>query len=199
MGGDAISRAAADVEPPPGAGRLGWGTAWTVVCGAGAALLAPLLLVAGLVLYRQVELLRGPDPAAPARRALRLRDILGAAEQTVPAYPGAARLAERWGENRLGTSPALHACWQTPAPLREVLAFYRHALPAMPGGPWRLRGTTAAGAALAAERGQVRLLVHDPAGGAVAGLQCPPGTTYAVSLVAFNRPPWADPAPPPGR
>ena len=82
-----------------------------------------------------------------------------------------------------------------------MLAFFRHALPATPGGPWRLRGTTitAAGAALAAERGQVRLLVHDPAGGAVAGLVCPSGTTYAVSLVAFNRPPWAEPAPPSGR
>ena len=33
-------------------------------------------------------------------------------------------------------------------------------------------------------------------GGAAAGLQCPPGTTYAVSLVAFNRPPGADRAPP---
>ena len=174
-------------------------TVWTIVGSAGLALLAPLLLVAALVLYRQVELLRGPDPAAPARRAQRLRDILDAAEPTVPVCPGAAHVAERWSENLLGASPALHACWQTPAPLPEVLAFYRRALPATPGGPWRLRGTTAAGAALAAERGQVRLLVHDPAGGAVAGLQCPPGTTYAGSLVAFNRPPWADPAPTAGR
>ena len=44
--------------------------------------------------------------------------------------------AERWGENRLGTSSARHACWQTPAPLREVLAFYRRALPiTTPAGP----------------------------------------------------------------
>jgi hypothetical protein len=100
--------------------------------------------------------------------------------------------AERWGENRLGTSPARHACWQTPAPLREVLAF-RRALPATPGGPWRLRGTTAGGAALAAERGPVRLLVHDPAwGGRLSEALAEPrgsAVTRAVPAGAARHPP----------
>jgi hypothetical protein len=180
---------------PPG--TPSWRVVWAVLRGVFAAALAPLVLVAGLVAYRQVALLRGPDPGREARRVERLREILTAAERTVPAYPGATRLAELWGENLPGTGPALHDCWRAPAPLGQVLVFYRRALPAPAGGAWRLRGATAAGDALGAERGQVRLLVHDPAAGAVAGLVCPAGTTYAASFAAYNRPSWEDPPPGP--
>ena len=62
--------------------------------------------------------------------------------------------AERWGENRLGTSPARHACWQTPAPLREVLAFYR-ALPiTTPAGPATLGSDQGASTSAAAPAGR---------------------------------------------
>jgi hypothetical protein len=158
---------------------------------------APLALVVGasLVVALAVaygQLRRGPDPAQEAERAARLEAILEEAAAAVPGYPGAVRLAEVEGATLLGTAPARHACWRAPAPLAEVLTYYRRALPAREGpagGGWRVRGTSAAGELLSAERGQVRLLVHDPAAGAVVGLACPPGTTYAVSLTVFRVPP----------
>jgi hypothetical protein len=56
-----------------------------------------------------------------------------------------------------------------------------------------VRAASTAGDLLSAERGQVRLLVHDPAAGAVAALACPPGTTYATSFTVFRLPPGQRP------
>jgi hypothetical protein len=103
------------------------------------------------------------------------------------------RLGERAGQTLLDTAPALDVCWRAPAPLPEVLDYHRRALP-VPERGWRVRRTSTAGDLLSAERGQVRLLVHDPTGGAVVGLVCPPGTTYAVSLTVFRLPPGQRPA-----
>ena len=161
--------------------------------GAIALLLAPALLAAVAVAVGQYR--RGPDPDLEARREQQLWALLREAQQTVPIYPGATPLHERTGETLLGTAPALDVCWQSPATLDEVLAFHRRALPAAPGGGWRLRGATTEGDMLGAERGQVRLLVHEPASGAIVGLECPSGTTYVVSLTVFRLPPG--PRPPP--
>ena len=157
------------------------------VMGALALFVGVSLLVAVAIGYG--ELRRAPDPAREAEREARLRALVREAEATVPAYPGAVRVAERSGETLLGTAPALDVCWQAPAPLADVLAHYRRALAGPAGGGWRVRGTSAAGDLLSAERGQVRLLVHDPAGGVIVGLVCPPETTYAVSLTVFRVPP----------
>jgi DNA-directed RNA polymerase subunit RPC12/RpoP len=153
--------------------------------GAIALLLTPLLVAAVAVAVGQLR--RGPD--LEAQRERRLWGILREAEQTVPSYPGGVPLHERAGQTPLGTAPALDVCWQAPATLDQVLAFYRRALPGAPGGGWRLRGTAPSSALLGAERGQVRLLVHGPASGAVVGLVCPAGTTYVVSLTVFRLPP----------
>jgi hypothetical protein len=158
-----------------------------LVVGVLALVIGASLIVAVAIGYGQLR--RAPDPAREAERAARLRALVREAEATVPAYPGAVRLAERSGATVLGTAPALDGCWQAAAPLADVIAHYRRALDGPGGGGWRVRGTSAAGDLLSAERGQVRLLVHDPAAGAVAGLACPPGTTYAVSLTVFRGPP----------
>jgi hypothetical protein len=121
------------------------------------------LIVAVAAGYGQLR--RGPDPAQEAERAARLRATVREAEVTLPGYPGAVRLGEQAGTTLLGTAPAPHVCWQAPAPVAEVLAHYRRALAAPAAEGWRVRGASTAGDLLSAERGQVRLLVHDPAAG----------------------------------
>ena len=158
------------------------------------ALVAALVLVVGASLVVAVaigasELRRGPDPARAAEREARLEALVREAEATVTPYPGAIRVAERSGRTVLGTAPARDVCWQAAAPLPDILTHYRRVLDDPAGAGWRVRGTSAAGDLLSAERGQVRLLVHAPSAGAVVGLVCPPETTYAVSLTVFRVPP----------
>jgi hypothetical protein len=128
-----------------------------------------------------------PAQSGQADRQRQLNDLLQDAERQVPSYPGSTRLFMRQTMNRPGTAPLLDVCWQSPGHLDDVVAFYRRTLPAQ---SWTLRGEgTAASRAnqlLGAEHGQVRLLVHAPDDGAILDLQCPPGTTYAVSFTAFN-------------
>ncbi|MDQ3701004.1 MAG: hypothetical protein M3442_08815 [Chloroflexota bacterium] len=118
-----------------------------------------------------------------SERRQQLRDAIRDAELTVPVFPGATRLKERSGDNFVRNAPALDACWAAPAALEDVLAFLRRSLPPPPNG-WRVRRDVQGSAQLGAERGQVRLLVHGPADSP--GLECPPGTTYILSLTAYN-------------
>lgn len=133
--------------------------------------------------------------AAEQRRAL--DDLVQEAESSVPAYPGSARMTMRHAWNRPGTAPIVDVCWQTPAALEEVVAYYRQVIPSLPAEGrsavvWRLRGADTPAARenrqLGAERGQLRLLVHGAADGALLDFSCPPEATYALSFtVAQSR------------
>ena len=127
-----------------------------------------------------------PTRAGAATRRQRLFDTIRDSERETPLFPGAARLHERLVDNRAGTAPAVDVCWQAPAGLDEVVTFYRQALPA---ARWAIRRDATSLRQLGAEQGQVRLLVHGPDDRAVAGLACPPETTYVLSFTATNAAP----------
>ncbi|HEX2034365.1 MAG TPA: hypothetical protein VHS99_09290 [Chloroflexota bacterium] len=128
-----------------------------------------------------------PIRSGAAERQQQLRDRLRDAELTVPLYTGSSRLGERLADNRLGTAPVLEVCWRAPVSLPEVLDHYRGSLPAAAGGRWRVVRDSATSAQLAAEQGQVRLLVRGPGDESpIAGFRCPEETTYVLSFTPLN-------------
>ena len=129
-----------------------------------------------------------PSPSGPANsgagRIQRVRPsgrrgseaLVREAEATVPPYPGASRVAERVGKTVLGTAPARDVCWQVAG---AAAGRRPHALSPGPRRSGRRRlGACAAppppGRCSAPSGGRSRLLIHDPAAGAIAGWSARP-------------------------
>jgi hypothetical protein len=124
-----------------------------------------------------------PREVGAAERRERVEALVLEAEAAVPVFPEAVRLLDEHGANRTRTVTVRDVCWQAPAGLEDVMAFYRSVLPA---SGWFVRRDSPGSGQLGAERGQIRLLLHGPGQPTASGLVCPPGTAYVLSYTASS-------------
>jgi hypothetical protein len=115
---------------------------------------------------------------AAVEQRRRTHEFLTVHARAIPPCPGGTLLHQQHGNALGGTTPVLEVYWRTALPFRQVLDFYRTALPA---AGWVVSAPGGVSPGLDALRDTVRLLVERPDEGSI-GLTRPPEATHVLTL-----------------